>query len=99
MWDITCVTDRPADGMTTHQISIPHLSTVTFISDAACFMDGKHEQEVQGGRFTRFFRGSAWDAAFSYQSKIDASMERGSHVDYLQISTGHQTQHLLKYKD
>lgn len=48
-------------------------------------MDGKHEQEAQGGQFMGFFRGSAWDAAFSYQSKIDGSMERGSHVDYLQI--------------
>lgn len=85
MFDIKCVTDRLANGMTAHQITpppTPHLSTVTFISDAACFMDGKHEQEVQ---FTRFSRGSAWDAAFSYQSKIDASVERGSHVDYLQI--------------
>lgn len=76
---------QTADRMTAHQISIPHLSTVTFISDAACFMDGKHGQEVQGGWFTRFFRGSAWDDAFCYQSKIDGSMERGSHVDYLQI--------------
>lgn len=79
------VTEGLAEGMTAHQISIPHLSTAAFISDAACFMDGKHEQEVQGGPFMRFLRGSAWDAAFSYQSKIDTSVERGSHVDYLQI--------------
>ena len=86
MFHVMRVTDRLADGMTAHQISVPHLSTVTFISHAACFMDRKHEQEDQGGRFTRFFRGSAWGAAFCYQSKIDARVERGSHVDYLQIS-------------